>query len=174
MKEQMSSRKYELSSTSYHSTFFAVEKKDRALHVIHDLRPLNAVTVRDATLPPQVDNMIESFAGRAMYGLFDLKSGYNSRILATVSQDLMSFFVEGMGLLRLMQLPQGHMNSVAEFQHCMQHMIGSMYLEEAEVFINDCAIKGPKTRYDEATILNNDQIRKVVWKNAQIMQELLA
>src|SRR5258706_5265072 len=109
-----------------------------------------------------------------MYGLFDLKSGYDSRILAAVSRDLTSFFVEGMGLLRLTRLPQAQTNSVAEFQRCTQHMIGSMYPEEAEVFIDDCAIKGPKTRYDEATIPNNDQIRKFVWEYAQIMQELLA
>src|SRR5258708_32079149 len=150
MKEQMSSGKYEPSSASYCSTFFAVEKKGGDLRVVHDLQPLNAVTVRDATLPPRVDNMIESFSGRAMYGLFDLKSGYDSRILAPISRDLTSFYVEGMGLLRLTRLPQGHTNSVAEFQCCKQHMIGSMYPEEAEVFIDDCAIKGPKQRYDEA------------------------
>ncbi len=51
MKEQMSSGKYEPSSASYRSTFFAVEKKGGALRVVHDLQPLNAVTVRDATLP---------------------------------------------------------------------------------------------------------------------------
>ncbi len=66
--------------------------------------------------------------------------------------------MEGMGLLRLTQLPQGHMNSVAEFQQCMQHMIRSMYPEKAEVFIDDCAIKGPKTRYDEKTVPSNVQI----------------
>src|SRR5260221_11303255 len=48
MKEQMSSGKYEPSSASYRSTFFAVEKKGGALRVVHDLQPLNAVTVRDA------------------------------------------------------------------------------------------------------------------------------
>ncbi len=53
--------------------------------MVHDLQPLNAVTVRDATLPPHVDNMIKSFAGCAVYGLFDLKSGYDSHILATIS-----------------------------------------------------------------------------------------
>src|SRR6266436_3196217 len=62
MKEQMSSGKYEPSSASYRSTFFAVEKKGGDLRVVHDLQPLNAVTVRDATLPPRVDNMIESFS----------------------------------------------------------------------------------------------------------------
>src|SRR5258708_37501959 len=117
--------------------------------------------------------MIESFAGCAVYGLFDLKSGYDSHILATVSQDLTSFYMEGMGLLRLTRLPQGHTNSVTEFQRCMQHMISPMYPERAEVFIDDCAIKGPKSRYDEETIPNNDQIRIFVWEYTRTVQELL-
>src|SRR5258707_8674928 len=100
MKEQMSSGKYEPSSASYRSTFFAVEKKGGALQVVHDLQPLNTVTIRDATLPPCMDNMIKSFVGHAVYSLFDLKLGYDSCILTTVSQDLTSFYVEGMGLLR--------------------------------------------------------------------------
>ncbi len=142
--------------------------------MVHDLQPLNAVTVQDATLPPRVDNMIESFAGCAVYGLFDLKSGYDSCILTTVSRDLTSFYMEGMGLLRLTQLPQGHTNSVAEFQRCMQHKIGPMYPERAEVFIDDCAIKGPKSRYNANTIPENAQIREFVWEYAQSIQELLA
>lgn len=120
----MVSGRYEPSSASYRSTFFAVEKKGGALRVVHDLQPLNAVTIRDATLPPRVDNMIESFAGRAIYGLFDLKSGYDARVLAPISRDLTSF------------------NSVQEFQRCTQHMIGPLYPERAEVFIDDCAAKG--------------------------------
>src|SRR5258706_12150929 len=159
MKEQMSSGKYEPSSASYHSMLFAVEKTGSNLRVVHDLQPLNAVTMRDATLPPRIDNMIESFSSRAVYGLFDLKSGYDSRVLATVSRDLTSFYVEGMGLLRLTRLPQGHTNSVAEFQRCTQHMIGAMYHEKAEVFIDDCAVKGPKSRYNGNTIHENKQIR---------------
>src|SRR5258708_1157945 len=63
MKEQMSSRKYEPSSASYCLTFFTVEKKGGALRVVHNLQPLNTVTVQDATLPPHINNMIESFSG---------------------------------------------------------------------------------------------------------------
>src|SRR5260221_10230876 len=174
MKEQMRSGKYEHSSASYRSTFFAVEKKGGALRVVHDLQPLNAVTVRDATLPPHIDNMIESFSGQAVYGLFNLKSGYDSRVLATISRDLTSFYVEGMGLLRLTCQPQGHMNSVAKFQHCTQHMISAMYPEKAEVFIDDCAIKGPKSRYNGNTIHENEQIRIFIWEYAKAVQELLA
>src|SRR5260370_6224826 len=102
MKEQMESGKYEPSCTSYQSTFFAVKKKGGALRIVHDLQPLNVVMICDATLPPRVDDMIESFLGQAIYGLFDLKSGYDSQILAPQSQDLTSFYMEGMDLLRLM------------------------------------------------------------------------
>ena len=74
----MESGKYKPSCTSYRSTFFAVEKKGGALWIVHDLQPLNVVMIHDATLPPQVDDMIKSFLGQAIYGLFDLKSGYDS------------------------------------------------------------------------------------------------
>ncbi len=53
-------------------------------------------------------------------------------------------------------------------------MIGPMYLEKAEVFINDCAVKGPKTRHDEETILSNSQIQVFVWEYANAVQELFA
>src|SRR5260370_10429697 len=58
MKEQMASGKYKPSSASYWSTFLAVEKKGGDLRVVHNLQPLNAVTIRDATLQPRVHNMI--------------------------------------------------------------------------------------------------------------------
>ncbi len=103
-----------------------------------------------------------------------MKSGYDSRILAPQSRDLTSFYMEGMGLTRLTWLPQGHTNSVAKFQRCLQHMIGSMYPEQSEVFIDDCAVKGPKSMYNGNMIPGNDQIRVFVWKYAKSVQELLA
>src|SRR5258708_2096958 len=118
--------------------------------------------------------MIKSFSGRAIYGLFDLKSSYDSRILAPQSWDLTSFYMEGMGLLQLTQLPQGHTNSVAEFQQCSQHMIGTMYPEQAEVFIDDCVVKGPKSVFSRSTIPGNDQIWVFVWKYVMSIQELLS
>ena len=174
MKTHILTGRYEPSSASYHSTFFAVEKKGGLLRIVHDLQPLNAVTIRDATLPLRVEDMIESFTRRAIFGLFNLKAGYNNRLLALASRDLTSFFVDGIGLLRLTVLPQGHTNSVAEFQRCTQHMIGLMSPEHAEVFIDNCAAKGLRSQYNHETIPGNDKIRKFVWKYAQVVQELLA
>ena len=53
-------------------------------------------------------------------------------------------------------------------------MIGPMSPEHAEVFIDDCAAKGPRSQYNHETIPGNDKIRKFVWKYAQVVQELLA
>ncbi len=71
------------------------------------------------------------------------------------------------------QLLQGHTNSVAEFQQCLQHMIGTMYPEQAEVFIDDCAVRGPKSMFSGSTIPGNDQIWVFIWKYVRSIQELL-
>ena len=132
MKTHILTGRYKPSSASYRSTFFAIKKQGGLLQIVHDLQPLNAITIRDATLPPRIEDMIESFSGRAIFGLFDLKAGYDNHILAPVLQDLTSFFVDGIGLLRLTILPQGHTNSVPEFQWSTQHMIGPLSPEHAD------------------------------------------
>ncbi|KAF9521094.1 hypothetical protein BS47DRAFT_1286130 [Hydnum rufescens UP504] len=45
LQEQFDSGKYEQSASSYCSAIFAVEKKSRFLRLVHDLQPLNAVTI---------------------------------------------------------------------------------------------------------------------------------
>jgi len=49
-----------------------------------------------------------------------------------------------------------------------------MYPEQAEVFIDDCAVKGPKSMFSGSTIPGNDQIQVFVWKYARSVQKLLA
>ncbi len=53
-------------------------------------------------------------------------------------------------------------------------MIGTMYPEQAEVFIDDCVVKGPKSMFSRSTIPGNDQIQVFIWKYARSIQKLLA
>ena len=39
---------------------------------MHDLQPLNAISIKDAAVPPFVEHVAESFAGRACCSVFDL------------------------------------------------------------------------------------------------------
>jgi hypothetical protein len=66
----------EPSNAPYSNRWFTVPKKDGSLKFIQDLQPLNKVTIRNAGIGPIVDNFVEAFAGRAIYSMADLYSGY--------------------------------------------------------------------------------------------------
>src|SRR5260370_574145 len=118
--------------------------------------------------------MLDSFAGSPIYGIFDLKSGFDSCMLAPELQDLTTFRVNRMGSLRQTMLPQGYTNSPVEFQRHMTHMIEPMIPEKADVFIDDCTLKGPKTRSWDEAIPENPHIRKFMWSYTKNLQEMLA
>jgi hypothetical protein len=62
---------YEYCQSSYRSNWFCVVKKNGMLRMVHDLQQLNAVTIRDAGLPPILDDFVEDFAGRQCYTVLD-------------------------------------------------------------------------------------------------------
>ena len=64
-RDKLAAGVYEHSDASYRSRWFCVEKKNGSLRLVHDLQPLNAVTVRNSGVPPLADQLIEAMAGRA-------------------------------------------------------------------------------------------------------------
>jgi hypothetical protein len=72
-----------------------------------------------------------------------------------------------------MRLPQGYTNSMQVFCQATSHMIGSMALDRANIFVDDCAGMGPRSDYNQATIPDNDQICIFVFEFATMLQELL-
>jgi hypothetical protein len=106
---------YEPSSSSYRSRWFCVPKKDGKFRIVHDLQPLNAVTIKDSGLPPNIEPYAEHCAGRAIYLMGDLYVGYDHAPLAEHSRDLTTFQTP-LGPHRLTCLPMGWSNSVSIFQ----------------------------------------------------------
>jgi len=83
---------YEPSSSSYNSRWFCVFKKDgKSLRLVHSLEPLNAVTVKNAALPPYTDVVAEDFAGRSIYTTLDLYVSFDQRQLHPSSRDMTTF-----------------------------------------------------------------------------------
>ena len=62
-KKKIAAGVYEPSDASYRSWWFCVKKKNGSLRIVHDLQPLNAITIRNAAVPPFVDQFIEGMAG---------------------------------------------------------------------------------------------------------------
>ena len=170
LKEKVNAGVYEQSQSSYRSRWFCVLKKNGKLRIVHDLQPLNAVSIRDAGLPPVLDAFVEPFAGRQCYTAFDLHWGFDARKIHPKSRD-MTAFMSPLGLLRLTSLPMGFTNSPAEFQACMAFILKDEMPHIADIFIDDLPIKGPATTYPDKngkpeTLKENPGIRRFIWEHA--------
>ena len=174
LEDQRQAGKYELSSSSYRSAVFAVEKKDGKLRLVHDLQPLNRVTIRDAGLPPRMEDIIENLKGRSFYFVADLKSGYDAVPLKDESRDLTAFHAYDLGLMRLTSLPQGYTNSMIEFCRRTSHMLRSMKPEHADSFVDDLFGMGPPTRYKDRSIPENPNIRQFIYEGIQVFRRLVS
>ncbi|MBW0531541.1 hypothetical protein O181_071256 [Austropuccinia psidii MF-1] len=61
VRERIRTGLYEQSTLSYNSPVFCVEKPNVKLRIVHDLQDLNKVTIKDAGLPPNCDELVGSF-----------------------------------------------------------------------------------------------------------------
>jgi hypothetical protein len=170
LKLKMEAGVYEMCQSSYRSRWFCVLKKNGKLRIVHDLQPLNKVSIRDAGMLPIVDDFVEGFAGRQCYTVFDLYWGFDARRMEPESRD-MTAFMTPLGLLRITSMPTGYTNSPAEFQKCMVYILHDEIPHIANVFIDDLPVKGPKSQYPDslgrASLLpENPGIRKFIWEHA--------
>src|ERR1700710_566282 len=169
---------YEPSNAAYRSRWFCVVKKDgKSLRLVHDLQPLNAVTVKDAALPPFTDHLTEAFAGYAVYGMMDLYGGYDHRPLHPESRDLTTFGTP-LGPHHLTTLPQGFANSAQIFQADTSFILQDEIPHYTCPFIDDLPIKSVSTRYQQSdgsyeTIPNNPGIRRFVWEHLIVVNRIL-
>ena len=106
ISEKLESGMLEFSEGPYHSQIFLVEKKSGQHQLINDMQCLNKVTIRDARMPPTVDEFSEDFMGYPIISGIDYYSSYNEILLDAASQDLTTF-ISDLGLIRNTRLPQG-------------------------------------------------------------------
>ncbi|GBG60310.1 hypothetical protein CBR_g4265 [Chara braunii] len=77
LRAKMDSFVAEVTTSPYTNRWFVFRKPNKMLRWIQDLQKLNAVTIRDVGSLPQADLLAESHAGRSIYSLIDLYSGYD-------------------------------------------------------------------------------------------------
>ena len=132
----------------YRNPWFLVKKKESGKYrLINAAMEMNRHTIRDANLPPSVDEFSEEFAGCHIASLVDLYSGYDQIPLAKESRDLTAFYCPGMGLLRMTTLPQGATNSVAQFVRIVEKVLQDLIPDVCVPFLDDIGVKGPTTDY---------------------------
>ena len=177
LKEKIDAGVYEEAQSSYRSRWFCVKKKNGELRIVHDLQKLNGVSIKDAGVPPILEDFVNNYAGRSIYTVLDMYWGFHARMLDVESRD-MTAFQTPLGALRIVSLPMGYTNSPAEFQACMTFILKDEIPHIAGVFIDDIPIKGPQTRYldddeKEEVILQNPGIRRYVWEHLNDVHRIL-
>jgi len=169
---------YELLNCLYRSQWFCVIKKDgKSLCIVHSLKPLNRVTIAHSGLPPATEELAMHFAGRAYSGILDLYVGYDERVLAEHSRDLMTFQTP-FRVLRLVILPIGWTNSVPIFHDDVIYILRDEIPKYTLPYIDDVLIRGPMTRYERPdgtveVLEKNPGIWRFVFEHLETMNRIL-
>lgn len=172
IKERLEQGVYERAESGYNNKWFCVPKKDGSLRPVFSLENLNAITIRDAHIPPSVEPYIEGFMGRVCYSMLDILGGYEERELAPESRP-MTAFTTPIGHLQLTRLPQGATNSVPEYCRVTRHVLADEIPEVTDPFIDDVPTKGPKEDYGGETWTGEPEIRRWVYDHAVDLERVL-
>ncbi|GBG68809.1 hypothetical protein CBR_g3504 [Chara braunii] len=150
LRAKMNSFVAEPTASPHANKWFAFRKPNESLRWIQDLQKLNAVTIRDAGSLPQADLLAESHAGRSIYSLIDLYSGYDQLPLDTRDRPYTAMHTP-VGQLQMQVTPMGFTNAVAEAQRRMLAVAGNMFPDKCEPYIDDNPVKGAREK-DETEV----------------------
>lgn len=170
LQDRLNAGKLEYAHSPYRNPWFLVKKKSGKHRMVNAAMNINAVTIRDANLPPSVDELSEALAGCHIMSLLDFHSGYDQVELDKSSRDITAFQTP-LGLLRMTTLPQGATNSVAQFVR-ISSKIMAKHRDRTYVFVDDVAVKGPKTNYASKEVFPG--VRQFVWEHILDLDRILA
>ena len=170
---------YEPCQSSYRSRWFCtwIPAKQK-LRIVHDLQLLNGVTIKESSIPPNLDQFVDQFLGGKCFTVLDLYWGFDARKMDETSRDMTAFYCP-IGLLRLTSLPTGFTNSPSEFQECMVFIFNEEIVKQVmNVFIDDAPIRGPITTYPDdngnpAVLPERPEIRRYIWEHAIDLNRIL-
>ena len=166
IKDKIQFEVYESSNSSYRSRWFCVVKKDgKSLRLVHDLQPLNAVTIRDPSVPYPTKHIAEGFEGRACYTTLNLFVAFDQQKLNIRARDLTTFQTP-LSAFRLTSIPMRYTNSQQIMHADVTFILKDEMSNPAFPYIDDVPIKGSKTRYEieegYETISGNINIRRFI------------
>ena len=145
-KKKIAAGVYEPSDASYHLRWFCIQKKNGTLCIVHDLQPLNAVTICNAAVPPFVDQFVEGMAAHACYSMLDLFVSYDHQMLDISSHDLTTFQTP-LRAYWCTVLPQGSTNMVAIFHGDVTFLLEPEIPHVMKPFLDNTAIHGSASCY---------------------------
>jgi hypothetical protein len=139
--------------------------------MVHDLQPLNAITIQAPAVPPMTEQLAESFGGHSCYSSLDLFVLFDQHLVHPDSCDYM-MFQSPLCTLRLTHIAMGYTNSPQILHGNTTYILRNEIPHVTIPFVDDIAVKGLQSRYEGPgggyeTILENPGIRRFVWEYFQ-------
>lgn len=172
IQSQLKAGLMEPSQAAYASKWFVIMKKNGKIRFIFDAQTVNLITIRDAGLPPNVQDYVNNMSGQMCCGAIDLLLGYLQEPLNERSRDLTTFRTP-IGLYRLTRLPVGATNSVPIFQRIITTILYDKIPDVCQPFIDNIGIQGPSSNYNDERLSDNPGIRRWVWEHAVVVERIL-
>jgi hypothetical protein len=124
-----------------------------------------------------MEQLVELFGAHACYASLDLFVAYDQRVVHPESRDPTNF-QSPLNALHQTRLVMGHTNSVQIMQGDINYILRDEIPLFTMLFIDDVAVKGPVTRYENAngtyeTIPENSGIRHFVWEHLANVNRIL-
>ena len=139
--EQKTLKSIEPSNSDWASPPVLVRKRDNAWRYCIDFRALNAVTVKDAYPLPRIDDCIDGLAGKELFCMLDINSGYWQIPIAPEDRHKTAFITR-CGLYQFLPMPFGTSNAPATFQRCINSVLAGLIWNAVIVYLDDVNVMG--------------------------------
>ena len=106
------------SKSRYVAPCFYIPKKDDSLRLVQDYRKLNQITIKDKTLLPLIEEVINKLKEARYFNKLDLIWGYNN-VRIKEGDEWKATFLTNKGLFELQVMYFGLCNSPGTFQRMM-------------------------------------------------------
>ena len=106
----------------------------------------NSETIGDSSLPPNVEEFREQFAGQAISSLMDFFTGYEQVPLAIESHEITAIETE-QWLIWFTELRQGGTNNIATFVRIVKNILVRCR-DISRAFLDHVGVDGPHTKYN--------------------------
>jgi hypothetical protein len=133
------------------SNIVLVKKKNGQIRCCVDFRNLNKACPKDEFPLPNMDLLIDSAVGNAMFSFMDGFSGYNQIRMSPKDAEKIAFRTP-IGNFYYTVIPFGLKNAGATYQRTMTTMFHDMIHQEIEDYVDDIVVKS-KRREDHLEVL---------------------
>ena len=127
------------STSPWGSPVLFVKKKDGSFRMCIDYRALNALTVKNRTPLPRIDDLIDQLRGAKWFTSLDLRQGYNQLRMSEESIPLTAFKTKW-GLFEYTVLPFGLCGAPASFQTLMNDLFRAYLDQWLVIYLDDMLI----------------------------------